>query len=90
MRLTNLHLRHVALFILLLFSGFNGAAQQAGKPNPNEVIIGPKTWMRKNLDVDKYRNGDAIIHAATAEEWQKAGAEGKGAWCYYDNDPEVG
>lgn len=78
------------MFMLMMLAGFNGTAQQAGKPNPNEVNIGAKTWMRKNLDVDKYRNGDPIIHAATPEEWQQAGAEGKGAWCYYDNDPENG
>jgi uncharacterized protein (TIGR02145 family) len=24
------------------------------------------------------------------EEWEKAGNEGKPAWCFYNNDPEMG
>lgn len=46
--------------------------------------------MAENLNVDKFRNGDPIPHAQTAEEWQKAGENGQPAWCYYDNDPANG
>jgi uncharacterized protein (TIGR02145 family) len=50
------------------------------------ITIGDQVWMAENLNVDKFRNGDPIPHAQTAEEWQKAGINGQPAWCYYDND----
>ena len=55
-----------------------------------EVTIGNQTWMTQNLNVDKFRNGEPIPQAKTDEEWEKAGADGKPAWCYYDNDPKNG
>ena len=51
-----------------------------------EVTIGNQVWMTENLNVDKFRNGDAIPQAKTAEEWEKAGKEKQPAWCYYNND----
>jgi uncharacterized protein (TIGR02145 family) len=54
------------------------------------VTIGDQVWMAENLNVDKFRNGDPIPHAQTAEEWQQAGENGQPAWCYYDNDPANG
>jgi uncharacterized protein (TIGR02145 family) len=55
-----------------------------------EVKIGNQVWMIENLNVDKFRNGDPIPEAKTAEEWEKLGQEGKPAWCYYDNNIENG
>ena len=55
-----------------------------------EVTIGNQIWMTKNLNVDKFRNGDPILEAKTDEEWQKAGEKKQPAWCYYDNDPKNG
>ena len=52
----------------------------------NEVEIGNQVWMSKNLDVDKFRNGDLVPQAKTKEEWEKAGKNKQPAWCYYDND----
>lgn len=52
----------------------------------DEVIIGAQVWMKKNLNAEKFRNGDPIYHAQTFEEWQKAGKNGQPAWCYYEND----
>jgi uncharacterized protein (TIGR02145 family) len=56
----------------------------------NEIKLGEQTWMTENLNVDKFRNGDPILEAKTDEEWQKAGKEGKPAWCYYSNNPANG
>jgi len=80
---------------VVLYGAFLGTitgafAQQTQKNPQTEVTIGAKTWMRKNLDVDRFRNGDTIWHAASAAAWQQAGAQGKAAWCYYDNDPANG
>ena len=55
-----------------------------------EVTIGEQVWMVKNLNVDKFRNGDPIPEAKTDEEWERAGERGEPAWCCYDNDPANG
>ena len=59
-------------------------------PYYESVRIGNQEWMTRNLDVDRFRNGDLIPHAESNEEWKKAGDEEQPAWCYYDNDPENG
>ena len=56
--------------------------------NPKETIIGLQTWSTQNLNVSHFRNGDTVPEVTTAEEWLKAGNEGKPACCYYNNDPE--
>ncbi len=48
------------------------------------VVIGTQQWMRENLDVLTYRNGDVIPQVTDATTW--AGLT-TGAWCYYSNDP---
>ena len=53
----------------------------------DEVVIGNQVWMNKNLDVDKFRNGDPIPQAQTASDWIRAGENGQPAWCYFDEDP---
>ena len=55
--------------------------------NENEIKIGNQVWMSKNLNVDKFRNGDAIPQAKTEKEWEEAGKNKQPAWCYYDNAP---
>ena len=60
-----------------------------GNPS-DEVTIGEQVWMTKNLNVDKFQNGDPIPEAKTAEEWAKAGVNKQPAWCYYNNDPANG
>jgi uncharacterized protein (TIGR02145 family) len=54
------------------------------------VNIGSQEWMVKNLDVDRFRNGDLVPHVVTDEEWRVAGENGQPAWCFYDNYPENG
>ena len=46
------------------------------------TIIGTQTWTTKNLDVTKYRNGDAIPQVQDKNAWAKLKT---GAWCYYEN-----
>jgi uncharacterized protein (TIGR02145 family) len=48
------------------------------------VRIGTQTWMRRNLDVTHYRNGDSIAEVRDSATW---GSITYGAWCYYNNDP---
>jgi uncharacterized protein (TIGR02145 family) len=56
----------------------------------NEVAIGSQVWMTKNLNVDKFRNGDPIPEAKTNEEWFNAVENGRPVWSYYENDPSNG
>lgn len=53
-----------------------------------KVSIDKQVWMTKNLNVDKFRNGDPIPQAKTEEEWNNALKNKQPAWCYYDNKPE--
>jgi len=55
-----------------------------------DVVIGTQTWMGCNLNVDVYKNGDAIPNITSAQGWRDAEDQGLGAWCYYDNDLNVG
>ena len=42
-----------------------------------------QSWMTRNLDVDKYRNGDPIPNVTDPAAWA---ALTTGAYCYYNND----
>jgi uncharacterized protein (TIGR02145 family) len=57
---------------------------------PETVIIGSQEWMTKNLNVEKFRNGDPIPFAPSDAEWQDADLKGTPAWCYNDNDSKNG
>ena len=48
--------------------------------NGNE--IDGQIWTTKNLDVETYRNGDAIPQVQVATAWVNLTT---GAWCYYEN-----
>jgi hypothetical protein len=47
------------------------------------VNIGSQTWMQKNLNVSKYKNGDLIPQVTDATQWSNLTT---GAWCWYNND----
>ena len=47
-----------------------------------DVTIGKQTWATKNLDVESYRNGDAIPQVQDNTAWENLTT---GAWCYYQN-----
>lgn len=51
------------------------------------VTIGKQVWMTKNLNVDKFRNGEPIQQTHNAEEWKQANENKEPAWCYFNNDP---
>ena len=73
------------LFTLLLAAVFSSAAF-----SQSEVKIGKQVWMTKNLDVDRFRNGDVIPEVKNAKQWIKASKNKKAAFCYYDHDPKNG
>jgi uncharacterized protein (TIGR02145 family) len=51
-----------------------------------EVRMGEQIWMKYNLDVVTFRNGDTIPQAQSDEAWQNAGFNKQPAWCYYALD----
>ena len=52
--------------------------------------IGDMSWTKRNLDVSRFRNGDLIPQAQSAEAWKRAKENQQPAWCYFDNNPENG
>jgi uncharacterized protein (TIGR02145 family) len=74
-------MKNVLFTVLLILGSFS---------HSQTITFGSQVWMTKNLDVDKFRNGDPIPQAKTNEDWKKAGEEGKPAWCYYKNDTVKG
>jgi uncharacterized protein (TIGR02145 family) len=47
------------------------------------VAIGHQTWLKQNLKVTHYKNGDAIAHAPANATWARLRT---GAYCNYDNN----
>lgn len=74
-------------FLLLLLSCNKSDESNENSNDIPVVIIGSQTWMKKNLDVAVYRNGDPIPRVTTVQE---LAARRTGAWCYYENDPSNG
>jgi len=66
-------MKKLILFTALLVGVGYVAHAQTNIPS---VTIGKQVWMKENLNVDNFRNGDPIPHAKTDEEWEKAGEEG--------------
>jgi uncharacterized protein (TIGR02145 family) len=76
----------------VLVSDETGLASWATLPASNSVflptiVIGSQQWMKSNLDVAFYRNGDPIPQVTDPTAWA---ALTTGAWCYYNNDPIQG
>ncbi len=49
------------------------------------VPVGEQSWLRENLRVKRYRNGDAISQVTLDSQWKILTT---GAYCSYDNLPE--
>lgn len=75
--------------VLLATCTFTGCNKPAENQN-DEITIGRQVWAARNLNVDKFRNGDLITEAKTDEEWKRAGDNKQPAWCWYDNKQENG
>jgi uncharacterized protein (TIGR02145 family) len=71
--------------IILFFSAFTSS----GQDNIPEVKMGNQIWMKENLDVTTFRNGDTIKQVKTQKEWKIAFDNQQPAWCYYFYDDNV-
>jgi uncharacterized protein (TIGR02145 family) len=79
----------IILVISFSFESCGGSKENESKTG-DEVTIGQQVWMTKNLDVDKFQNGDIIPQASSAEEWDEAAKKSQPAWCYYEENIEYG
>lgn len=61
--------------------------KQTAVYNFESVKIGNQVWMRKNLSVEHYKNGDPIRHITDSTAWVNLST---GAWRYYNDDPATG
>jgi uncharacterized protein (TIGR02145 family) len=77
-------------FTLFLIVCLLSVPVSSGQGPYRVVKIENLEWMLDNLDVSRFRNGDPVPEARTADEWSLAGREGKPAWCYYENDSSRG
>ncbi|MFZ4569029.1 MAG: fibrobacter succinogenes major paralogous domain-containing protein [Bacteroidota bacterium] len=55
--------------------------------NLPQVVIGNQIWMKENLSVSVFRNGDPIPYASNYEEWGESSINQKPAYCYYGDNP---
>jgi uncharacterized protein (TIGR02145 family) len=67
-----------------------GTAEDQKPGGTKWVTIGNQVWTSENLNVDKFRNGDAIPEIQTIDAWLKAYRDGKPGWCYYNFDTANG
>src|ERR1035437_3183331 len=90
MKFKNLKLVLIVVMIILLNTTNYVFSQSKTTKPKNSVKIGEQEWMLTNLNVTTFRNLDPIPQAKTAEEWKNAKDLKQPAWCYYNNDPEMG
>ncbi|MFC5623581.1 fibrobacter succinogenes major paralogous domain-containing protein [Algoriphagus winogradskyi] len=75
----------LTLILLLLFS-----CQEPEDPNlsgipENGIEIGNQIWMKKNLEVKKFKNGDDLFQATNQGDWEDAYLNQIPAWSYYED-----
>lgn len=73
-------------YVLVLFLTFCSAMLFAQDKNIKFVKIDKQTWMKENLNVDKFRNGIPILETKSESEWKAAIDNKTPAWCYYNFD----
>ncbi len=56
------------------------------KTSVNEVNIGNQIWLKNNLDVIEFNNGDKIQEANDLMKWEYCGIHQIPAWCYVDSN----
>ncbi|MEI6124666.1 MAG: fibrobacter succinogenes major paralogous domain-containing protein [Bacteroidota bacterium] len=82
----------VLCFIIIAISSVkaqNATIKDIDGNTYNTVTIGTQTWMKENLKVTKYRNGDPIPNITDSVEWRKEEMNiiHNGAYCAYNNSP---
>ena len=48
----------------------------------DELLLGKQVWLKENLNVSHFNNGDEIPEAESADAWSQAALNHQPAWCY--------
>jgi uncharacterized protein (TIGR02145 family) len=76
------------LFAVIVFLTFKSQAQSTVTDIDgnvyNTVTIGTQLWLKENLKVTHYNNGDSILNVVNDAAWSVLTT---GAFCNYENDP---
>ena len=82
---------YISVFMLVLMILSSYVHAQTVVDNEGNVYhtikIGEQIWMKENLKVTHYNNGDTINEIKDSVDWVNQSA---GAWCYFNNDPKNG
>lgn len=79
--------RIIIIFITIISFSCSDDSPTKTDSKIETITIGSQVWMKKNLDVDHYRNGDPIPEVQNSIQWANLNT---GAWCYYYNDEANG
>ena len=77
-------LSHAVVMSLLLLSCIRG--NSAKETDSMNIKIGNREWMKQNLSVSVFRNGESIPCVMNIYDWNVADSLGKPAYCYYEFD----
>ncbi len=72
----------ISAFLLLTFSVISFSHTES---EYETVEISSIEWMKGNLSVTQFRNGDKIPFAKTKKDWFEAAENHEPAWCFYDD-----
>lgn len=65
------------------FKTYTGSVTDYDGNNYNTITIGTQIWLRENLKVTHYRNGDAVPNTTNSYAWIH---DSIAAYCWYNND----
>jgi hypothetical protein len=68
----------------ICFTAIHAQVKDIDGNNYSTTTYNEFEWTTDNLQVSRFRNGDVIIEARTAEAWSKAANDGTPAWCWYE------
>jgi uncharacterized protein (TIGR02145 family) len=76
------------LLILLIYSCTKSQEISSNDQSTVETVkVGTQYWMKQNLSVDRFRNGDIIPEAKSDSLWNAMSLNGIPAWCYHEENP---
>ena len=72
----------IILLCLLAFIALGGCG---GEKEYDSIPVGEMEWMRNNLSVFRFRNGDTLFCAQSDSDWAKAAYDTIPAYCFVPN-----
>ena len=82
---TNISLKQLSILINFVVFFSVPILINTNKMYAQDLKFGNQIWAINNLDIKKFRNGDAITQAQSDEDWIKAMQNKQPAWCYSED-----